>query len=155
MNNDTLKTVLGEGSAFHNPYTFIPFSNQQGLDPVPPTPLTADEEADGNRFTGILRLKITTKSPLLTCNPEPEREDQKTGHKTYRAMAIGKDVIVPASGIRGSLRSLMTVLTGSSLGYLDQHLHLCQQRAHVRERPQPGPNSRMLPPERSPMVRIK
>jgi hypothetical protein len=71
-----------------------------------------DETED--RFTGILELEVTTRSPLLTCNPSAIKEEY--GHKTYEALTIGDDVIVPATGIRGSLRTLLPVLTGGTLG---------------------------------------
>jgi len=113
------------GLPFHNPYTFIPF---------PKTPVSraqhtlhsADEAPNSDHYTGILRLKVTTRSPLLTCDPTPVNE--QNGHKTYRALTIGNDVIVPATGVRGALRSLLTVLTGGSLGYLNASQYLCQGR---------------------------
>ena len=49
--------------------------------------------------------------------PKPLDEDAE--HKTYQALTIGNDVIVPATGVRGALRTLMTILTGGTLGYLN------------------------------------
>ncbi len=111
------------GEPFHNPYTFVPF----GSKPVrrQPTLLTADE-SDRSRFTGLIRLKVRTLSPLLTCNPIPV--GPASDFKTYEALTIGDDVVVPSSGVRGSLRTLLTVLTGGTLGYLDETLWLCQGR---------------------------
>jgi hypothetical protein len=113
------------GAPFHNAYTFIPFS---GTSPRrrPPTPLTIDER-ERERFTGMVELTVRTLSPLLTCDPSPIREAPK-GHKHYRALIIGDDVVVPATGVRGSLRTLMTVLTSGTLGYLDEDVWLCQGR---------------------------
>jgi hypothetical protein len=114
------------GLPFHNPYTFLPFPDQ----PVARgeiTPQTADESPDQrHRLTGILELEVATLSPLLTCHPTPV--ETKDGHQTFAALRIGPDVIVPATGIRGSLRTLLTLLTGGSLGYLDEHAFLCQGR---------------------------
>ncbi len=114
-------SVLGE--PFHNPYTFIRF----GENPIrsKPTPLTIDE-IEKDRVSGVLELKICTLSPLLSCSPDPK---QTVGdHKHYPALAIGNDVIVPASGVRGSLRTLMTILTGGTLDYLDEGIFLTQGR---------------------------
>lgn len=114
------------GLPFHNPYTFLPFGNTPPCRKEP-TPLSIDElPEERSRLTGILELEITTTSPLLTCSPRAVRDEN--GHKTYEVLKIGPDVIVPATGIRGALRSLLTVLTGGTLGYLNRHAYLCQGR---------------------------
>ena len=118
------------GLEFHNPYTFLPFSNTAPKRHEP-TPLSVDElPQERGRLTGVLEIEVTTESPLLTCDPEPIEKNKKgeSGHKTYRALAIGPDVVVPATGIRGSLRTLLTILTGGTLGYLNQQAYLCQGR---------------------------
>jgi|GEM_PF-1210659 len=116
--------ILGE--PFHNPYTFIPFP-QKAPNRHTPTPLSIDElEGERERFTGILDLNIKLLSPLLSNSPEPVKDDG--GHKTYAVLTIGDDVIVPATGIRGALRTLMTILTGGTLGYIDDEAWLCQGR---------------------------
>ncbi|MFH1842392.1 MAG: hypothetical protein ABIF77_04240 [bacterium] len=126
------------GLQFHNPYTFIPFT-ETPLDKREPSLLTVDELPDEQRFTGILTLEITTQSPLLTCDPDPvgknrtgsaaqDRTQKQSKHETYRALTIGSDVVVPASGVRGSLRNLMTILTGGTLTNLDPHAYATQGR---------------------------
>ncbi|MCM2371068.1 hypothetical protein [Aporhodopirellula aestuarii] len=111
---------------FHNPYTFLPFG-----DPTDrrrePTLLTSEEASGDPRYTGTLHLKVTTQRPLMTLNPKPTSGD-KDSHRTYAAMTIGNDVIVPATGVRGVLRTLMTIITGGTLGYLNQNSYLCQNR---------------------------
>jgi len=114
------------GLEFTNPYTFLPFSKQRP-NRRPPTPLSADELPDERgRLTGVLELDVITRSPLMSCHPEPVANEP--GHKTFAALKIGPDVIVPATGIRGSLRTLLTVLTAGSLGHMDPYAHLCQGR---------------------------
>lgn len=118
------------GSEFHHAYTFVEFESQPVRGRNAATLLTADETAaDGGleRLTGILELKIETHSPLLTSQAKPV-SDEKALHKVYRALAIGNDVIVPATGIRGSLRTLMTILTNGTLGYVDKTAYLIQGR---------------------------
>lgn len=125
------------GLPFHNPYTFLPFS-AAAPPRRQPTPLSIDEAPEQRgRLTGILELQVRSLAPLLTCSPRHERDDN--GHKTYPALTIGPDVIVPATGIRGALRSLMMLLTGGTLGYVNQHAYLCQRR-DVNLGPA-GPNS--------------
>ncbi len=123
------------GEPFHNPYTFIPFP--ESVKRFLPTPLTIDEHPDErHRKSGVLELEITTLSPLMTCNPRHVSE--KDGHKTYNALSIGNDIIVPATGVRGALRTLMTVISGGTLGYMDDNLWLTQGRDA-----QLGPSTKM------------
>jgi len=114
------------GEPFHNPYTFIPFP--QEVERYLATPLTADERPDEQhlRKTGVLEIEIETLSPLLSCNLNAQEGDN--GHKYYKALTIGKDVIVPATGVRGALRTLMTIISGGTLGYLDEELWLTHGR---------------------------
>ena len=123
------------GEAFHNPYTFIPFPDK--VNRYLPTAITADELKDErHRLSGVLELEIKTISPIMTCRPVPVSD--KSDHKTYNALTIGNDVVVPSSGVRGSLRTLMTILSGGTLGYMDEDLWLTQGRDA-----QLGPNSKM------------
>jgi CRISPR-associated protein (TIGR03986 family) len=127
---------------FNNPYTFIPFL-KNGTKRDKPTLLTVEEQAgQEKRITGILDLEVRTISPLLTNFPEPSKiilndkeyfppfssEQKKEGHKVYEALAIENDIIVPASSIRGALRTLMTIIVGGTLGNIDDNLWLCQGR---------------------------
>lgn len=116
------------GEPFHNPYTFIPFE-KPNRERMEPTPLTIDEkpEEKEKRFTGILDLEVQLLSPLLTNSPIPVSVDRNE-HKTYEILKIGNDVVLPATGVRGALRSLMTILTSGSLGYVDPEVWLCQGR---------------------------
>jgi hypothetical protein len=113
------------GHPFHNPYTFIPFPDEPPSRKRP-TPLTADE-AEQDRYTGIIDIEVTTLSPLKSCAPTPVAEQPK-GHNFYQALRIGDDVIVPATGIKGAIRSLLTILTGGTLSYIDDEAYLCQAR---------------------------
>lgn len=112
------------GLPFHNPYTFIPFPDKEAFRDVP-FPLTIDEVSSDFK-TGLLEVEVTTKSPLLCCSPTPL--DKNASHKVYPALTIGNDVVMPASSVRGALRTLMTVITGGTLGYMDEDLWLCQGR---------------------------
>ncbi len=114
------------GESFHNPYTFIPFPDE--VERFRPTALTIDEDSEQKdyRLSGVLELTVKTISPLMSCSPNAISE--KEGHKVYEALAIDNDVIVPATSIRGSLRTLMTILTGGTLGYMDENLWLTQGR---------------------------
>ena len=111
------------GGPFFNPYTFIPFSSES-LTRREPTPLTADETE--YRFTGLMRLKIRNLSPLMSCSPIPV--NPTAGHKEYKALTSGDDVIVPATAVKGALRNLITIIRGAALENLDDYQYLCQGR---------------------------
>ena len=132
------------GMPFHNPYTFVPFSKEP-LPLNPPTWLTADEFPVGDerpaRYTGVLELSVKTLSPLMTCQSRPYSGDGTKGHKKYRALTIGPDVVVPATGVRGALRSLLTLLAGAALTHVNRHAHLVQGRDLTL-----GPRSPKSPP---------
>lgn len=133
------------GSAFTNPYTFIPFP-KNALPRTKPSLLTAEEFDSADRYTGVLKLEVKTVSPLLSINPEKSAEAPKAVRPEYdsvpyhKVLSIGNDVIVPATSIRGSLRNLMTVLAGSSLGYLDTNMWLCQARDLALGKTQANPS---------------
>lgn len=108
------------GYPFHNPYTFIPFPKHPP-ERHAPTPLSIDE-VEKDRLSGIVQVEIKTLSPLLTSQAEKEN---KTEHSILK---IGKDVIVPATSVRGSIRNLMSIIYGGTLSYADEELWLCQGR---------------------------
>jgi hypothetical protein len=112
------------GQPFHNPYTFIPFGTAPKRSS--PTPLTQDE-VERDRFTGIVQIDVRTLSPLLSPDAQLSREKRKST-ELIRVLRAGNHPIVPASGVRGTLRTLLTVLTGGTLGYVDESLYLTQGR---------------------------
>lgn len=112
------------GEPFHNPYTFIPFP-QTPPRRTKPTPISIDEH-ETSRFTGVIDIEVKLLSPLLTCGPLPH--DEKNGHRSYNALTVGNDVILPATGVKGALRSLMTIISGGTLSHIDEAAWLCQGR---------------------------
>ncbi|WP_288788159.1 hypothetical protein [uncultured Fibrobacter sp.] len=121
----TDESVRTYGSEFYNPYTFIPFPDKSP-ERHNPSFLTVDENTTEKRYTGVLNLTVETASPLLSMDSENKKEEGK--HFKYKALKIGNDVIVPATSVRGSLRTLMTILSGGTLGYMDKDMWLCQRR---------------------------
>lgn len=119
------------GQPFHNPFTFLPFVEKSKA-PVrgAPTLRSIDESpAGGDRRTGVLEVEVQTCSPLLTCAPGPRAStSDKSKHGVFKALSIGSDVIVPGTGIKGALRTLATILTGGTLGYVDDETWLVQGR---------------------------
>ncbi len=119
------KKDTADDGKFYNPYTFIPFPNKSP-DRHEPSFLTVDENTTEKRYTGVLNLTVETVSPLLSMDSENKKAEGK--HFKYKALKIGNDVIVPATSVRGSLRTLMTILSGGTLGHMDKNMWLCQGR---------------------------
>ncbi len=111
--------------AFHNPYTFIPFTEKPVADCIAHTALSADDETEKNYLTGIIKLEVETLSPLMTHDAGTENEH---GHKSYQMLKIGKNVVVPATAIKGFLRNLTTILSGGPVNNVDENAFLCQAR---------------------------
>lgn len=121
----TDEAVRNLGGEFYNPYTFIPFPDKSP-ERHEPSFLTVDENTTEKRYTGVLNLTVETVSPLLSMDSENKKVEGK--HFKYKALKIGNDVIVPATSVRGSLRTLMTILSGGTLGHMDKNMWLCQGR---------------------------
>lgn len=117
--------ILGE--AFHNPYTFLPFGSGPNQVRTQPS-LQSIDELEPDRRSGVLVLSVRTLSPLISSHPQPEAVGKDGKHKVYRGLCIGDDVVVPSTGIRGALRTLMTILTSGTLGYVDRDAYLTQGR---------------------------
>ena len=121
----TDEAVRNLGGEFYNPYTFIPFPDKSP-ERHEPSFLTVDENTTEKRYTGVLNLTVETVSPLLSMDSENKKVEGK--HFKYKALKIGDDVVVPATSVRGSLRTLMTILSGGTLGHMDKNMWLSQGR---------------------------
>ena len=113
------------GEPFHNPYTFIPFPDH-APERHKPTPLSMDE-IETDRMTGVMDITIKTRSPLLSTE-DKDKNAQQQGIQLLKARRIGRNCFVPASSMRGVLRTLTGIISGSALDYIDDNLWLCQGR---------------------------
>lgn len=88
---------------FINPYNFIQNEN-------PPTRSPMDNT--GN-LTGYIRLHFTVKTPL--CVPDIMQFDAN-GHRFFDFYSHGDEPIVPASELRGAVRSIFETITAGCFG---------------------------------------
>ena len=99
--------VVNAGGRFIHPYYFLAFSDRSNFTGELADRLTiGHKHLERDRYTGTIRVRLTTKTPLLVCDDTNPREDN--GHKTYdmRTDADGKPIIMPSS-IRGLLGSVL------------------------------------------------
>lgn len=119
--NKPMATQRGD---FHNPYNFIPAPPRNTSHPElgDHEPVSHDS-FDLKRYTGILRVRMVAKTPLLLPDTEGVQEADN-GHKTYplRVRADGIPLI-PASSVRGMLRSAYEAVTNSRFGRFSINQH--------------------------------
>lgn len=99
---------------FHNPYNFVPAPLRNTSDPdLGDQPPINQDAFFTDHYSGSLRVKMIAKTPLLV----PEVQGSESGHKTFplRVDGDGKPLI-PASSVRGMLRSAYEAVTNSRLG---------------------------------------
>jgi CRISPR-associated protein (TIGR03986 family) len=118
--NPPVASVPGD---FHNPYNFIPAlpRNLKVVDSE-----LGDREPVGHdrylpdRWSGSIRVKLTTKTPLLIPDAFQVSEDEK-GHKTFPLRMLNGKPYLPPTSIKGMLRSAYEAVTNSRLSIFSQH----------------------------------
>lgn len=108
---------------FHNPYNFVPAPPRSTSDPDlgDQRPVRQDT-FDPDRYSGRIGVRMVAKTPLLVPDTE-HAEESPNGHKTFplRLVADGEPAI-PASSIRGMLRSAYEAVTNSRFGTFSDEL---------------------------------
>lgn len=106
---------------FHNPYNFVPalprdkVTNELG----DREPVGHDQYLPGN-WSGSIRVKLTTKTPLLIPDAFQANEDGK-GHKTFSLRMLNGKPYLPSTSIKGMLRSAYEAVTNSRLSVFSKH----------------------------------
>ncbi len=129
---------------FYNPYYFINLKDRSkfscDLDDAPPASHAAYESG---KFSGTIRVKLTTETPLLICDDSrvvtQERDDPQTGikkgHKTYPILKDCDKPLLASSSVRGMLRSAYEAITNSRYGVFPINSENGQQRRLAFRRP--------------------
>ena len=115
----------GQG-IFHNPYTFVPTPERSkniirdpfagDHDPALPKMREDHSRFWSDRFSGRIPVILSVKTPLFIAAPG-EREDEN-GHKTFDCLET-----IPATSIKGLLRSAYEAVTNSRLGIFNVEQH--------------------------------
>lgn len=102
-------------AVFVNPYTFVPHVE------TPERRKPAGHAAMGeNRFSGVLEVTVTAKTPLLIGGYTATRATDGVEVGVLPKRQSPKDkVMIPGSGLMGAVRSLHEALTGSCLRIVD------------------------------------
>jgi CRISPR/Cas system CSM-associated protein Csm3 (group 7 of RAMP superfamily) len=120
-------------SPYPNPYDFVPLEGQPTLIPAASLALTTG-------LCGVIELTIRTLTPLVI-HQEPGRYNRQ---QVYEFANLGGRPAIPATSLKGMLRSVHEVLTNSTMG-------LVKEREPYRGRMPPGylPGERMAQEARS------
>ncbi len=122
---------------FHNPYNFIPAlpRNTGDLD-LGDHPPARKDRFEAGRYSGRFRVRMTAKTPLLV----PDKGKEAGGHKIFSILREkpGGKPLIPASSVRGMLRSAYEAATHSRFGCLKKEQH--KDRLAFRMMPQEGLN---------------
>jgi CRISPR-associated protein (TIGR03986 family) len=109
---------------FRNPYNFIPAPPRDTAHPdLGDHEPVGQDTFEADRYTGTLRVSMVAKTPLLL--PDTERvQESSNGHKTY-PLRVGTDgkPLIPASSVRGMLRSAYEAVTNSRFGRFSKTQH--------------------------------
>ncbi|MEU4376723.1 TIGR03986 family type III CRISPR-associated RAMP protein [Pseudonocardia alni] len=97
---------------FHNPYAFVPAPAR--FDDGEPAPVLGS--LTPGRWTGRLRLKIRAKTPLLITE-----QDEADTFRTRRTRQIDGAVTLPATSVKGMIRSEFETVTNSRFGVFDPY----------------------------------
>lgn len=106
---------MAKETEFINPYNFIP--QFKGV-------VRKQNNLNEGTLTGYIECELTTKTPMIIVDPNKMKE--KNGHKTYSdTFRLGdgeKTPAIPASALRGMIRSKFETLTNSCMSNLDENL---------------------------------
>ncbi|GLW98927.1 TIGR03986 family CRISPR-associated RAMP protein [Microtetraspora sp. NBRC 16547] len=115
---------------FLNPYTFIPAFPREGLpEPLGDAPPPARDRLRRGCWTGRIGVTLTVRTPLLlldTARKSPlsdavDGAESAEGHFVYPVRLRDGRPHLPATSVKGMLRSAYEAVTNSRLGVFDGH----------------------------------
>lgn len=97
---------------FINPYNFIPLGDE----------CNRQKNNEEKKYTGYIECELKTLTPMIIIDHEKCKEDEN-GHKIYKdTFMINKVPAIPASELRGMIRSKFEILTNSCLSSAEEEL---------------------------------
>lgn len=91
-----------ENNKFINPYNFVPANNKT----------LVTDDSDREKYTGVLHCVLKTKTPIIIPDAEHGKKDAGE-HYMYPFMSINNQPFIPASSLRGPVRSVYEAFTNS------------------------------------------
>jgi CRISPR-associated protein (TIGR03986 family) len=124
------RPASGGAYRFLNPYNFVRWQRPpQAFDDADTQLLGRCAPPPHDRYIGLsgkIVCQLEAMSPLFISDsdlPEPSEDDRKAGHKTYRFFHYdfgeGDEPALPASSLRGMIRSVFEAVTNSCYAHFD------------------------------------
>lgn len=113
---------------FHPVYNFIPWSTREKLSgtPLGDAPAPSFDSYHEDCLTGRITIRITARTPLLIPDAASRfpPDGAEKNHYCYRTLTDADDLpVLPASSLKGALRTAYEAITDSRLGSFDSNLH--------------------------------
>ena len=103
----------GTSDCFLNPYNFVRFMRPASGGWLAHCSPASHALYENEGLSGYLTCTLETITPLFINNSQPVYTDPDTEHHTYPFFTIDGDPILPASSLRGMLRSVYEAVTNS------------------------------------------
>lgn len=124
---------------FHNPYSFVPaVVRPENADELGDHAPAGHDRLSPELWSGRIRVRLTTKTPLLIPDPARSRSDEHR-HRTYPVRVIGGRPCLAPTSVKGMLRSAYEAITNSRFGVFEEH------GARLGRRPDPQAALRLVP----------
>ena len=102
-------------ASFANPYYFLPMKDRAEFKgELADCPPVGHDRYLAGKYSGTLRVKLTTKTPLLICDDGAKTE--VGGHLEYGVRMRGGKPLLASSSVRGMLRGEYEGVTNSRFG---------------------------------------
>lgn len=111
--------AAADGKQFFNPYAFIPAPPRHTAAAVfGDGPPSGHDRYSDDRWTGRIRVNLEVRSPLLIADAGAATWAEG-GHGTFPTRSHNGLPVVPASSVKGMLRSAFEAVTASRFGLFD------------------------------------
>jgi hypothetical protein len=118
--NDKKSTtyVPDERARFLNPYTFVPTPSREGQEgPLGDAPPQGHDRLHEGGWTGSIQVRLTVETPLLLL--DTARAIKVGDHFRYPMLLRNGSPHLPATSVKGMLRSAYEIITNSRFGVFE------------------------------------
>jgi CRISPR-associated protein (TIGR03986 family) len=115
---DRLRGAVNSPDTFVNPYTFVPFPEN---DPQTRQEPAGHDYLGTDRYSGSFTVTITVISPLMIRAEQPNNEPHPLPRRTRNGPngATSTEIAIPGSSLKGAIRSLHESLAGGCCRVVD------------------------------------
>ncbi|MCD0449398.1 TIGR03986 family CRISPR-associated RAMP protein [Actinocorallia sp. API 0066] len=122
MSEQKKSEFVPDGHTFLNPYTFVSTPSRDGLgEAFGDAPPPGHDRLHERRWTGSLTVRLTVRTPLLLLDAARREKGGNTAdeHFLYPLLSRRGKPHLPATSVKGMLRSAYEIVTNSRFGVFD------------------------------------